>query len=515
MPYIYREEDRIFYQFDSSVHQTDKTIVLLHTNSTDHSLFDTIVPYLNQNYNLLRYDLRGHGLTDLGEGELNLSIFVEDLHFILTSLDINSFHLLGFNFGATIAVNYATTYGQGLEKLILMSMPSNPPHIVEKIRLHHMKMSKNGTHIPIDYTLKMTVSLPEDHFEVTKMKQIMSKMLPSTYSKLMDLSISSNPITNLHSIEIETLIITAENERLFPPYWLAMHVQYLPHCHYLTMPNTSHFMFLEKPSLSANWILDFLKKTFAEPVYDEFIMSISNDIRYQVRNVFHSKKKNSKSVDLTVSILNGFQVKVGSREILKGWNQRFAKNILIYLLFHRTSTREQICEAIWPHISINQSKANFRVYLSYLKSLLNSNNKPLILIEGEIIRLKGNIKCDLIHLITKTDELSGITNSVRRCHQSEKVLYCLQENFMTVIYDEWFMKLRGRIEYQISELTLWIANYYMSMKDYNRAIQCIKHCFDIVEGNEKLYALIIRCYEAIGDNKKAESWMRKREMEIY
>jgi len=68
MPFLYRNVREIYYVIEpSKSKQEAETIVLLHTNVTDHTLYDRMVPFIREEFNLVRYDLPGFSLSDLGD----------------------------------------------------------------------------------------------------------------------------------------------------------------------------------------------------------------------------------------------------------------------------------------------------------------------------------------------------------------------------------------------------------------------------------------------------------------
>lgn len=79
-------------------------------------------------------------------------------------------------------------------------------------------------------------------------------------------------------------------------------------------------------------------------------------------------------------------------------------------------TREQICEHLWPETSIDKSKRNLRVYLTYLKQQLETEktDTPFLIVDNEYVSLKGNIECDLKDLIEVVDQAEREPNEEKR-----------------------------------------------------------------------------------------------------
>ena len=72
-----------------------------------------------KSYNLITYDLLGHGKTPLNKNELNFQDFVKQLLTLINELEIKKIHLVGFSLGALISRHFASEYGDRLSSLNL------------------------------------------------------------------------------------------------------------------------------------------------------------------------------------------------------------------------------------------------------------------------------------------------------------------------------------------------------------------------------------------------------------
>jgi pimeloyl-ACP methyl ester carboxylesterase len=95
-------------------------MVFIHGAFADARMWDSQWQYFAPDFRLLRYDLRGHGRTG---GSLldrySLDTFVDDLHELLGTLDINDPILVGQSFGGSIAQGYATRYPEKVRALVV------------------------------------------------------------------------------------------------------------------------------------------------------------------------------------------------------------------------------------------------------------------------------------------------------------------------------------------------------------------------------------------------------------
>ena len=72
-----------------------------------------------KSYNIITYDLIGHGKTPLNKNELNFQDFVKQLLNLINELEIKKIHLVGFSLGALISRHFAAEHGDRLSSLNL------------------------------------------------------------------------------------------------------------------------------------------------------------------------------------------------------------------------------------------------------------------------------------------------------------------------------------------------------------------------------------------------------------
>ena len=74
---------------------------------------------LSQDHTLVRYDLRGSGLSDRSVDDLSLDAWVRDLEAVVDALGLDRFSLLGLCQGGSIAVAYAARHPDRVQQLVL------------------------------------------------------------------------------------------------------------------------------------------------------------------------------------------------------------------------------------------------------------------------------------------------------------------------------------------------------------------------------------------------------------
>lgn len=95
--------------------------VLLFANSigTDLRIWDDVVAELRGDYRLLRYDMRGHGLSDAPAGPHSMALLAQDAIDLLAALDIDRAHVCGLSLGGMVAQQLAAGRPDLVDRVIL------------------------------------------------------------------------------------------------------------------------------------------------------------------------------------------------------------------------------------------------------------------------------------------------------------------------------------------------------------------------------------------------------------
>jgi 3-oxoadipate enol-lactonase len=97
----------------------EKTFVFINSLGTDFRIWDGVVDVLKEYGNILLFDKRGHGLSDVLENTNGLNDFTDDVQALLQHLSINKCIPVGLSVGGMIAQLLAHRRPEKIDKLIL------------------------------------------------------------------------------------------------------------------------------------------------------------------------------------------------------------------------------------------------------------------------------------------------------------------------------------------------------------------------------------------------------------
>lgn len=116
--YVKVEDGQIFYSLAGSDSGKGSPMVLLHGNFNDHQIWNEQVGFLSSHYKIIRYDLRGYGLSSTPKSPFSN---VHDLKALVDSLQLRHMTLIGSSMGGGVAVDFTLTYPHLVKALILVS----------------------------------------------------------------------------------------------------------------------------------------------------------------------------------------------------------------------------------------------------------------------------------------------------------------------------------------------------------------------------------------------------------
>lgn len=269
MPWIELHHSQHYYEQAGN----EPALVFVHGAFCDHRMWEPQWQYFTPKFQLLRYDLRGHGKTgESGLEQYTIDTFSSDLAYLLDELRIPSPVICGQSFGGIVAQSFAVRYPNRLRGLILSgTMVAIDLTFMDKL-LSKVLFPKWAMMTAIRLLKVSTFT----HFSLylgrlTKGKQILSQessvneylekcMLQITtkeYLKIWDAMYGFKQLP-LHKITCPMLVLNGEYE----PKGILRHTEEIlrnvPHAQAKVIPASQHASNLENPQVFNQIVEEFL-----------------------------------------------------------------------------------------------------------------------------------------------------------------------------------------------------------------------------------------------------------------
>ena len=117
MPKIKTGNINTYYELEGE----GETLVFIHGlgSSTEDWVIQS--EFFAKDFQVLRYDVRGHGQSDKPAGAYSVPLFAEDLHDLLDALDIEKAHIVGLSMGGWIAFQFSLDYPNMVNSLTIVN----------------------------------------------------------------------------------------------------------------------------------------------------------------------------------------------------------------------------------------------------------------------------------------------------------------------------------------------------------------------------------------------------------
>lgn len=240
-----------------------QTVVLLHEMSVSMESWDYVMPELARDYRILRYDLRGFGLSERIRGTMSMDDEMGDLRGLLQTLNIkDKVTLIGGAIGGAIALKYAATYPEQVQAVVAISPAAylkarpvggagSPPAA--------QASTQAGASSALDAAFP--VQLQKAHPDrFARFLAIQSASTPESSAATTPAAYSINYSEVLPNIKCPALIV-ATSLWMRPPASFKELADAIPGARFEVL-ETGHFASLESPELVLPLLKSFLKDTF-------------------------------------------------------------------------------------------------------------------------------------------------------------------------------------------------------------------------------------------------------------
>lgn len=121
--------------YDLTGPQDAPVLLLANSLGTSFHIWDAVMPALAARFCVLRYDMRGHGLTDAvaleGDAGYSIAALAGDALALMDALDIQRAHVCGLSIGGMVAQHLAAHAPERVERVILCDTAAviGPPSV--------------------------------------------------------------------------------------------------------------------------------------------------------------------------------------------------------------------------------------------------------------------------------------------------------------------------------------------------------------------------------------------------
>jgi non-heme chloroperoxidase len=220
-------------------------------------------------YHLIRYDCRGHGLSDKPDdltAYQQSKIWADDLNAIITTLQLKRPVLCGWSYGGVIICDYIRYYGeQNLAGLILVGATTELGGKENNSRLGPEFVQLFSDLISADYNtgsraLQQLTDIvtyqPLDPHDFYLFQGVSSVTTPTVRQGMFKRKVINTDL--LESLSIPTLILQGQNDRIVLPAYADYLAHHIPHARRIDYEPCGHAPFFEHPHRFNRDVAEFI-----------------------------------------------------------------------------------------------------------------------------------------------------------------------------------------------------------------------------------------------------------------
>ena len=250
-------------------------LALIHGFSDNLTMWYNQVAEFSKSYQVLTYDVRGHGETEVLDDKYSMDLFADDLKGLLEVLEIPKACILGYSMGGRIGLTFAMKYTEKTTGLIFANsgvmgpdIQPTPEQLQEMMqrRQQMLDLIETGDIEAIaDMMAERSLSpgfREKDPEVFQKYREVKRKNSPSAYKKIMEgmMAAMANP-PDLSQLQCPALIIAGEYDG-FMATDVAYSMEKAIKNSSLSIFPTGHASAIEVPEEFNKAVLDFLKKIY-------------------------------------------------------------------------------------------------------------------------------------------------------------------------------------------------------------------------------------------------------------
>jgi 3-oxoadipate enol-lactonase len=241
-------------------------LTLTHPLGATLALWDDHAAVLTQRYRVLRYDVRGHGASEVPPGPYTLEQMASDLFEVLDSLGIAETHFVGVSMGGLIGMTAALGRPERIKSLVLCDTTACygaavRPMWEERLRVAEsegMSPSLVGRTMAIWFTETYRVA---HHKEVERIAAMLRHTDPRGYAASIRAIGFVDLTERIGAIRRPTLIVVGEEDPGTPPGMARVIHERIAGSELLVLPGSMHCAVVEDSDAFLGALLDFLSRT--------------------------------------------------------------------------------------------------------------------------------------------------------------------------------------------------------------------------------------------------------------
>jgi 3-oxoadipate enol-lactonase len=246
--------------------RTGLPIVFIHGFPFSKEMWKLQIEVLKKEYHCITYDVRGHGSSEVGDGQCTVEFFVDDLFGLLDHLKLSSCVVVGLSMGGYIALRAIERNPERIRALVLCDTRSEPDGNEGKIkRANQVKTVKMDGMKSFTETFLKAVFYHKTFDRQPQVVEMIQERIEKTSpiavaGTLIALAARTDTTPGLYNIKVPTLILVGQHDALTPTSASHAMKEKIPNAELHVIRDAAHLTNLENPEEFNAHLTKFLNK---------------------------------------------------------------------------------------------------------------------------------------------------------------------------------------------------------------------------------------------------------------
>jgi 3-oxoadipate enol-lactonase len=237
-------------------------VVFSNSLGSDLRIWDSLVPHLRENFKLIRYDTRGHGLTEAPPPPYTIGDLARDVVRLLDRLEIQTAIVCGLSVGGLIAQQMAIAYPDRVRALVLCDTGARIGTVASwEERMASVK--KDGMGVLASASMERWFSegfRSDRNDEMRGYANMVARTSVDGYLGTCCALRDADLIQAVKSVAKPTLVLCGDQDIATPPAMARELAGLVPNARVSLIPGAGHISCVEQPAVMAAQISEFLRE---------------------------------------------------------------------------------------------------------------------------------------------------------------------------------------------------------------------------------------------------------------
>ncbi len=257
MPKISANGIQLYYEAQGQ----GQPVVLIHGLGSSTRDWEAQVPELAKSYQVITFDLRGHGQSDKPAGPYTIPLFAADAAALLQALNVEPAHIVGISLGGAVAFQLAIDYPALVKTLVIVnSAPigvATSPEGRREIEARIETVRQYGMRAMGEVLSPRLFPKPEHAALRQTFVERWAENDPRAYIDALLALADWNVMDRLGSINCPTLVVSADQD-YSPVAVKEAYVKLMPNAQLVVILDARHGTPMEQPSKFNAALMQFL-----------------------------------------------------------------------------------------------------------------------------------------------------------------------------------------------------------------------------------------------------------------